>query len=151
MKTNEFKEKLEDNGFSVMLINDNPEEFAIHHGGICVGYVIKNFPYHMSITNYFAEMGENLRVLLLDTLYEYARTPVEERENEKKYYLVHKWFCDGVAKYLCYDRFPDEYFLYNRRLPDDKWQIEFTKKEIEEIKERFGTDLKDYEMIEVGI
>lgn len=151
MKTNEFKRKLEDNSFSVITVNGNPEEFEVHLDGTRVGYIIEGFPYQMSITNYYAEMDEKLRVLLLDTMYEYARTPVEERKNEKKYYLVHRWFCDGVAKYLCYDRLPDEYFLYNRRLPDNEWQIEFTEKDIEEIKERFGTDLKDYEMIEVEI
>lgn len=150
MKTDGFKRKLEENGFSVKLVNDNPKEFEIHYNGICVGYIIKNFPYHMSITNYFAEMAENLRVLLLDTMYEYARTPVEERENQKKYYLKHRWLvCDGL-EYLCYDKGSYIYFLSERPLvEDDDATSEFTQEHINSIKKKFDTSLEDFKMIEV--
>lgn len=50
---------------------------------------------------------------LFDLIVEYARTPVDERE-EEKYYLV-----------------------------------KFSEKEIEKIKEKYDTDLSDFELIEV--
>lgn len=149
MKTIDFKRKLKDNGFSAILVNDNPEEFEIYHGGICVGYVIKNFPYHMSITNYFAEMGEELRALLLDTLYEYARTPVEERENKKKYQLKHRWLSGRGLKYLCYDKLSYVYFLSEEPLISDEVTSEFTQEHINSIKRKFDTSLEDFDIVEV--
>lgn len=149
MKTSEFKRKLEDNGFSVKLVNDNPEEFEIHYSGICVGYIIKNFPYHMSITNYFGEMAENLRVLLLDTMYEYARTPIDERENKKKYQLKHRWLDFSKKGYvLGYNSTLDEYLIVTKFF-SKRFKTEFTEKEIDEIKKRFNTTLDGFEMIEV--
>ena len=149
MKTDCFKRKLEENGFSVILVNDNPEEFEIYHGGICVGYIIKNFPYHMSITNYFAEMGEERRALLLDTLYEYARTPVEERENKKKYQLKHRWLDFSKKGYvLGYNSTLGEYLIVTKFF-SKRFKTEFTEKEIDEIKKRFNTTLDGFEMVEV--
>lgn len=150
MKTNEFKRKLEENGFSVELINENPDEFEVIYDGLCRGYIIKSHPYHMSITYYFADLDNDLRRILLDTLYEYARTPVEERENQKKYYLKHRWLvCDGL-EYLCYDKGSYIYFLSERPLiEDDDATSEFTQEDINSIKRKFNTSLEDFEMIEV--
>ena len=51
---------------------------------------------------------------------EFAGTPPDEREERKKFYLRHKW--------------------------ENK---QFTFKEIEEIKEKYDTDLADFELVEV--
>lgn len=71
-------------------------------------------------------------------------------KSDKKYYLKHKWFNYAYTKYLCYDKDNDEYFLFNLLPECGGWQVKFTKNEIEEIKSRFDTDLKDYRMIEVN-
>lgn len=80
----------------------------------------------------------------------FAETPIEDREEEKKFYLEHRYFKypDGSSKYFTYNRFSDTpslgciYF-------EDIDNAKFTLKEIEEIKEKFDTDLKDFELVEV--
>jgi len=81
---------------------------------------------------------------------EYARTPVEEREEEKKYYLEHRWLNrkGTTGAFLNYTEFDNDYYTDS----DEEvggCQTQFTKKEIDEIKEKFNTDLKDFEIIEV--
>lgn len=79
---------------------------------------------------------------------EYEETPPEDREEEKKFYLKHRWMSGIDGDYLALDLEQGGYYL------DDKyetyWQkTQFTKKEIEAIKERFNTDLADFEEVEV--
>lgn len=80
----------------------------------------------------------------------FAETPIEEREEEKKFYLEHRYFKypDGGSKYFTYNRFSDTPSLgciYFEEIDYAK----FTLKEIEEIKEKFNTDLADFELVEV--
>lgn len=86
---------------------------------------------------------------LFKLIMEYAKTPVEYRGPEKKYYLKHRF----VGEYNC-DKF------LNHVLLDDKWilsskdywegyKVTFTQKQIDEIKKKLDTDLKDFEIIEV--
>ena len=79
---------------------------------------------------------------------EFAETPLEDREEEKKFYLRHKWLNLDTDNYLHLDvddgscmLDDDEEFSYTK--------IKLTKKEIKEIKERFNTDLADFELVEV--
>lgn len=87
---------------------------------------------------------------LFNLIVEYAKTPLEEREEPKKYYLKHKWMGHEKLKYLELDTQNDEWYLghkYDTIFVTAK--NEFTQKEIEEIKEKYNTDLSDFEMIEV--
>ncbi len=77
--------------------------------------------------------------------YEYARTPIEEREREeeKSYYLrkINKKFYEG--EYLNHD------IKYNRWLLGDnienaQYTTKFTWKEIEVIKKEFNTELCEF-------
>lgn len=77
--------------------------------------------------------------------YEYARTPIEEREREeeKSYYLrkINKKFYEG--EYLSHD------IKYNRWLLGDnienaQYTTKFTWKEIEVIKKEFNTELCEF-------
>lgn len=84
--------------------------------------------------------------------FEYANTPVKDREEEKKYYLRHKWIGDK-QNYLIKPKIERKPFLfqsfdncYGRPTTE---RGEFTEKEIEEIKEKFDTDLSDFELVEV--
>ena len=81
---------------------------------------------------------------------EFAETPLEDREEEKKFYLRHKYirFIDGSAEYYTTctsQKFP----LLEYKAFSDGFNQQFTLKEIEEIKERFDTDLADFELVEV--
>ena len=80
---------------------------------------------------------------------EYAETPPEDREEEKKFYLKHRWL-DGEneANYLNFE-ISEFYYSLNSK-PEASWaKTKFTLKEIEEIKEKFDTDLADFELVEV--
>lgn len=84
---------------------------------------------------------------------EFAETPPEDREEEKKFYLRHRWFKSP---------FGDNYYLrkYNYSAIGMTYGIVstsyfkkvdymFTMAEIEEIKIKFDTDLADFELVEV--
>ena len=85
---------------------------------------------------------------MIKAVIEFAETPLEDREEEKKFYLRHKWLeCIG-NRYLTWD--PGDNCCY---LDDSaeyySGKMKFTLNEIEEIKKKFDTDLKDFELVEV--
>ncbi|MDD6920479.1 MAG: hypothetical protein PUI85_04635 [Eubacteriales bacterium] len=96
------------------------------------------------------ELSHEIKKQLFDIISKYASTPPDEREEENKFYLRHKWIFDT------------EFYLYLQRMSDNENEMslgvinfkknsgsQFTIKEIEEIKEKYNTDLKDFEIIEV--
>ena len=86
---------------------------------------------------------------LLKKVIELAETPLAEREEEKKYYLKHKFINNYSAKNYI-NLIATEYVKLSDRLCEDQvFKTKFTKVEIEELKEKFDTDLKDFEIIEV--
>lgn len=81
---------------------------------------------------------------------EFAETPIDEREEEKKFYLRHRYFrfYNGSSKYLGMNLVKDESDLCSKITY--RWmKNQFTEKEIDKIKKKYNTDLKDFEMIEV--
>ena len=85
---------------------------------------------------------------LLKKAIELAETPIDEREEEKKYYLKHRF----LNKYnsLDYINFiVSEEAILSNRYEDPPFRTKFTKAEIEELKGKYDTDLKDFEIIEV--
>ncbi|MFR7350494.1 hypothetical protein [Peptoniphilus sp.] len=71
-----------------------------------------------------------------------------ERENGKKYYLRHRFLEADFCNYL------NRHYKFKELYLNDKSQLagmqtQFTQKEINEIKKRYNTDLKDFEQIEV--
>ena len=79
-----------------------------------------------------------------------AETDPSEREEEKKYYLRHKWIGrkSPSGDYLNYCDYYDEYQMYSKGV-GALYTPQFTQAEINEIKERFNTTLEDFEMVEV--
>lgn len=81
---------------------------------------------------------------------EFAETPIKDREEEKKFYLRHRWLKPKpiYKNYLNHWIGTNKYWLdYNNET--ENIQTQFTLKEIDEIKEKFNTDLGDFEKIEV--
>lgn len=83
--------------------------------------------------------------------FEYSKTPIGDREEEKKYYLKHRWLTEGG-----FYRFVKHHTkAYGKKYELASWtygdtsDMQYTLKEIEEIKEKFDTDLKDFELVEV--
>ena len=86
---------------------------------------------------------------MLKAAVEFAETPPEDREEEKKFYLEHRWLdSENEANYLNFEI--DEFYYSLDSKPEVSWvKTKFTLKEIEEIKEKFDTDLADFELVEV--
>ena len=80
---------------------------------------------------------------------EFAETPLEDREEEKKFYLKHKYFkcIDGNIRYFQIYK-PNGNPWLNVMDSTMEYKKQFTLKEIEEIKEKFDTDLADFELVE---
>ncbi len=82
---------------------------------------------------------------LFDLIVEYAKTPIEEREEQKKYYLKLKTNIITDGTYLC-RRLDKYYFISNNaKLPMIK-DI-FTQQEIDELKKQYNLDA--FEQVEV--
>ncbi|OXZ39995.1 hypothetical protein [Finegoldia magna] len=80
--------------------------------------------------------------------FEYACTPVEDREEEKEFYLKHRWIKGCVIMYLYRNELNGYCYLSDNKCRPHRQRM-FTLKEIEEIKEKFNTDLSDFELVEV--
>lgn len=95
----------------------------------------------------FALLNELERATLYKLLWDYIETPVEERWEEKKFYLRYKWI-NADYNYLNYDCRLDVYGL-DRILSFNWIKGKFTLEEIEDIKEKYDTKLEDFELVEV--
>lgn len=88
---------------------------------------------------------------LYKVCFEYASTPVEDREDkEKKFFLKHRYFqiAGGGSGFFTIANPSGLLFLkYKTNL--DNYSQKFTLNQIEEIKEKFDTDLSDFELVEV--
>lgn len=98
------------------------------------------------ILQFSAEEPEEFE--LIRKALELAETPLSRREEEKKYYLKHRfiktWEDDKYLNYI-----QGNYAILMDKSQDPKYKTKFTKKEIEELKEKFDTDLSDFELIKV--
>lgn len=67
----------------------------------------------------------------------------------KKYYLKHKFLNDGNwFSYLNWQEGGEHYYLYVDT-EREGIKTQFTQAEIEKLKEKYSTDLRDFEIIEV--
>lgn len=85
---------------------------------------------------------------MLKKAIELAETPLDEREEVKKYYIKHKFINFHTAVEYINLSITEEVTLDNRH-EDPHYKTKFTKAEIEELKARYDTDLRDFEIIEV--
>lgn len=88
---------------------------------------------------------------LYKVCFEYANTPVEDREEEKKFLIKHKYL---VSKANCQvnlakNKEKNVYRVINCKVDNLVYQVQFTLNEIEEIKQKLNTDLADFELVEV--
>ena len=146
MKTKEFIKRVEELGFKV---NRTVTQIDIIAHSFTIARVYTNRMYAMNAFTFINIEWRN-QDKLFDLIVEYVKTPIEDREEEKKLYLRHRYFRfdNGSSKYLGMDLLKYKPDLYSKITY--RWvKNQFTKKEIDEIKEKFNTDLADFEMIEV--
>lgn len=100
-------------------------------------------------TNFWAfknELTEDEKEKIYFLLTKLAETDPEEREEKQKYLLKHKWFDDSLCAYINYC-IPNDSFNLNSKSNNEEFKTQFTQAEIDEIKERFNTNLEDFERI----
>ena len=152
MKIKEFKEEIDNIGLfsgEDLEVTDHISYFYIESGSkilatvgkSMIGIIDTNFPD-------FSKVEERLRQALFDTIYEFASTPIEERGDEKKYYLKHRFLNGSVNQFLNRNLIDSRLDLSTKK-DYSEFQTKFTQKEIDKIKEKYNTDLKDFEIIEV--
>lgn len=142
MKTKEFIEKVKSLGYEV----------DIRHGEIRISWYGKecvciDLEHQFGIYIYWRNLGNNAHRLFVLCM-EYARMPIEARE-EKKYYLrkKHKAFYE-YSEYLNRHAGISSYCL-NTKYDSAIWKAQFTQEEIDDIKKKFNTDLEEFAQIEV--
>lgn len=148
IKTKEFIKRVEQLGY---LVNEGYADWQISRiskgQDLLVAIVNKNNLCRIS-TDFVGwwDIPDEDKSKLLDLIVEFASTPIEDREEEKKYRIISKLIPDSNFKYLCKRCGSiDELEFDVEHNIDSK----FTQKEIEEIKEKFNTNLEDFELVEV--
>ena len=96
----------------------------------------------------FEELSEFDRKRLFDLLVKYASTPLEDREAPQKFYLKFKLPTNYSDDFLNRNT-TFGWFEINTKSNSDKFQTQFTQKEIDEMKVKFGVTLSDFEQIPV--
>lgn len=149
MRTKEFTRRVEELGF----VCEKAEEvyFIYNKEGPKYASVCHNVPNQISnMKREWDFLDKEEQEKLFDLLIEYAKTPIEDREEEKKFYLRHRWiFNKDFYMYLQKTSYDDKKMSVRVLGFSDNDDIKFSEKEIEEIKEKFDTDLKDFELVEV--
>ena len=143
MKTKEFIKKVEELGYDVELY---PSHVVIKTSNISVATVYTQRLYEIN-TRSIVKVELTHKEELFDLIIKYAKTPIDEREEPKKYYLRYKWI-NADYNYLNYDCRLDVYGL-DRILSFNWIKGKFTLEEIEDIKEKYDTKLEDFEIVEV--
>lgn len=145
MKTKEFIQRVEELGYKVHITN-----YAIYseNNGNLLWMIYKKKQYKLEIFDLTTEKNAKE---LFDLCVEYAKTPIEEREEKfylqkiKSFYEVTKDEAYMFLK-LCID---DDIFFLGSIRQDYNCKTQFTQKEIDRIKEEQHTDLSEFKQIPV--
>lgn len=154
MKYSEFEKEIKDwamtYGIPIDYIQYDYSEIIIENevNGDVIARIDWNIQYyfHMGWTG-AKYLGEPARRDLFELLVEISETPTDERLEDKKYYLRHR-FIKSLSEQTYLAKGAKYFWIMNKMRTDADCQ-QFTLDEIEEIKEKYDTDLKDFELIEV--
>lgn len=145
MTTKEFMKAVKELGYEARI---DDEWIVIIYINKTLATIFTKELYRMS--SYFPEIdcAENAGVLFA-LIFQYVITPIEDRKDkEKEFYLKHKWIKGCAIMYLYRNELNGYCYLGENKCRPHK-QRRFTLKDIEEIKEKFNTDLADFELVEV--
>lgn len=148
MKTKEVIKELKDMNLQTEVRNDYL--FVTDSYGEAVGSInLKaKFEIYIDFRNFRHKLSEDEREKVYVLLTKLAETDPQDREEEQKYYLKHKWFNFKYFNFLNFYIANDSYEL-NDKSNNIEFKTQFTQAEIDEIKERFNTNLEDFEQIPV--
>ena len=147
MTTNEFIKAVENLGYEA---EKDEGCITITYKNKILADVFINELYRMS--SYFSKIDcvENVGVLFA-LIFQYAVTPIEDREKEEKFLIQHKYLVSKSFYPVCmvWHKSKDVYRVINCKVDNLVYQVQFTLNEIEEIKQKLNTDLADFELVEV--
>lgn len=150
MKTKDFVKEVEKLGFEV---EEDTGAIEIYFNNVRIAYVYRYEIFSVN-TAYipFDVLSKEFVEKLYNLIDAYARTPLNEREEEKKFYLKQnlkdKWLERNAFYYLNLN-IDKNIYLIDSYANTDTFKTQFTQAEIDEIKERFNTNLEDFEQIPV--
>ena len=132
MKTKQFIKEIKSMGFDVVELHYNlaiydDNEFSLAHvSKEEVGVLITDFPC-------FYRLDYDTKLQLLNLLIKYAKTPIEERKDEKKYYLKQIGLID-FRSFLNYVNSSKTYTVESAE-ESDRFKTQFTQAEIDSMPE----------------
>lgn len=146
LKTKEFIKEVRSLGLEIA---ESLYEISIYDGNDELAYIRKDKRFYVCTYFEFSEyLSEELQEKLYNLIDKYARTPLEEREEQERFFLRFKIETDDDCNFLNYDKNDDEPTLDNS-LETSSFQTRFTQKEINDIRRKFGVTLSDFEQIPV--
>ena len=146
LKTKEFIKEVRSLGLEIA---ESLYEISIYDGNDELAYIRKDKRFYVCTYFEFSEyLSEELQEKLYNLIDKYARTPLEEREEQERFFLKFKIETDDDCNFLNYDKNDDEPKLDNS-LETSNFQTRFTQKEINDIRRKFGLTLSDFEQIPV--
>lgn len=147
METKEFIKRVKELGFKIRT-NDIDIIVCDEIGPIAT--VNKEKQYGLSI---YAETRKQIPQELFDLCTQYARTPIDEREGEQKFYLqkiksFYEYGYNEKFAYLLFITDRDEFGFGSTKQGSNAIN-RFTQREIDKIKEEQHTDLSEFKQIPV--
>lgn len=153
MRIDELKRIAEENDYKLEKLNDRKEIILTRRVSVD-GFLANFITISLDFDNQIWIKNINCSEKDLKTIkaaVEFAETPPEDREEEKKFYAKHRYLVqagDYTTAFLNYATNNDRLYVYTKAQTYSV-KTQFTLKEIEKIKEKFDTDLKDFELVEV--
>lgn len=147
MKTKEFIQRVKKLGYEV---DDKGTGMFLYNGNDIIVFVSKEKQYKLETSNFSAVKNPEE---LFDLCTQYARTPIDEREGEQKFYLqkMETFYDEEYDEEYAYLNLTinANYFTLNDLTQNNYCKTQFTQKEIDKIKEEQHTDLSEFEQIPV--
>lgn len=147
MKTKKFIKEVEELGFRFLQCT---KDIEIYYENYQVAYISWHWRFYVGTTCWFRDhLPKELQEKLFDLLFEYARTPIDDREEQQKYFLIFAALTDDECfNYLNHNLKKDSLTLSDRN-QSDMYQTQFTQKEIDHLKEKFKVTFSDFKQIPV--
>ena len=139
MKTKEFIKNVEKIGLKTE--SDGDELNILIKDLIIASVYLKSRHRLTMFSSGFALLNELERATLYKLLWDYIEMPVEERWEEKKFYLKHRFLGGKTNNYL--NKLGNSLEVLDKSSIGG-YQTKFTRAEIDELKEEYNTDFIDF-------
>lgn len=147
MKTKEFIKRVEELGYKII---ETSLYISVDKNGATLAMISKEEQYKIETFKIFNEACADE---LFSICFEYARTPIDEREEEEKFYLqkIKSFYDEEYDEEYAYLNVTTAagYYILNNSTQNDCYKTQFTQKEIDKIKEEQHTDLSEFKQIPV--